>query len=359
MKRNYNFSAGPSVLPLAVLEQLRDTILEHHGQGVSIIETSHRGPMYEEVHYGAIKLIRSLLAVPDSYEVLLLAGGATLQFSMVPLNLLADGGTCGFVISGAWAKKAYEDARKIGKVTILFDGAEHNYSTLPRELSCPKNLRYLHLTSNETIDGLQLVMYPKTDQVPLVVDMSSDIMSRPIPFDDMGILYAGAQKNLGPAGVTLVIIKKDILDRCSGSLTAYLSYKIHAEKKSLYNTPPVFSIYALKLVMQWVKEQGGVVEMKNRASKKSGIIYEIIDKSDGFYVNAVDPDYRSKMNVTFRLGNQEQESLFLEEAARAGMQGLTGHRSVGGVRVSLYNGLPMQWAEDFAGFMVDFQKQYR
>lgn len=356
MARKYNFSAGPCTLPLSVLERLRDTIVEHENAGLSLIEASHRSKEYEAVHDRAIELLRELLSIPQSHQVLLLGGGATLQFAMVPMNFLPAGSSCDLIHSGAWAEKALADAEKIGTVRLAFDGKDFDYMTLPEEdqLSLDPTAAYLHLTSNETIGGVQFKEFPNGGGVPVVADMSSDIMSRPVSFEDFALVYAGAQKNLGPAGVTVVIIREDMLERCPDTLPAYLSYKTHARTNSLYNTPPVFSINAMRLVLEWVKAEGGLTEFDRRSSLKSSILYDTIDGSNGYYRNPVDQRFRSTMNVVFRLPSEELEKQFISEATAAGFDGLKGHRSVGGCRASIYNAMPMEGVEALADFMRDF-----
>lgn len=359
MSRVYNFYAGPATLPYSVLEQLRDTIVDYHGMGMSLIETSHRSSEYDEVHNQAIGLVRDLLGLGDDFEVLLLGGGATLQFGMVPMNFLPQNARCAFVVSGSWAKKALADAQKIGSVDVLFDGKESGYTTLPEPSRLDVSQHaYLHITSNETIGGLQWKAWPDTGSVPLVVDMSSDILSRPIPVDRFDFIYAGAQKNLGPAGVTIVIARKELVAKSPDALPAYLSYKTHVEKNSLYNTPPVFSIYAMKLVLDWVKIQGGASAMAEINDRKAALVYDAINDLGEFYSCPVDERYRSTMNVVFRLPTEELETQFVAEAKDSGMIGLKGHRSVGGCRASLYNAMPLEGAEQLASFMRDFAKKH-
>jgi phosphoserine aminotransferase len=299
------------------------------------------------------------LGIGDEFEVLLLGGGATLQFGMVPLNFLPKDKSCAFVVSGSWAKKAIADAQKTGSVHVLFDGKESDYTTLPdpTDVSVSDNHAYLHITSNETIGGVQWKTWPDTGSVPLVVDMSSDILSREIPMEKFDLIYAGAQKNLGPAGVTVVIIKKALVDRCPDTLPAYLSYKTHAEKNSLYNTPPVFAIFAMKLVLEWVKIQGGAAALAEVNDRKAALIYDAINDARDFYSCPVDERYRSTMNVVFRLPNEDLEKRFVAEALNEGMVGLKGHRSVGGCRASLYNAMPLEGAEKLASFMREFAKK--
>jgi len=356
MSRKFNFYAGPATMPLPVLERLEAEFLEYKGMGMSLVETSHRSKEYDKVHNDAIELVKELLGIGDSHTVMLLQGGATLQFSMIPLNLLHGGRTCSFAITGAWAKKAYFDATKVGNVEVVFDGAETNYMTLPgpADMAVDPDSVYLHLTSNETIGGVQWHQWPEAGNVPLVADMSSDMMSRALPMERFGIVYAGAQKNLGPAGVALVIMRNDILELCSDNLTAYLSYRTHAPKNSLYNTPPVFSIWAFGAVMQWLKETGGLAAAALRANEKAGLLYSAIDGSNGFYRCPVSPACRSKMNVVWRLPTEELEKRFLAETAVEGMVGLKGHRSVGGIRASIYNAMPAEGVEALAEFMREF-----
>jgi len=358
MSRKYNFYAGPATLPLPVLEQMRDELVDYKQMGLSLIETSHRSKEYDQVHNEAIALIKELLAVPDNYKILFLGGGATLQFSMIPLNFLGGGKSCDFTLTGSWAKKAYSDSKKLGKVNVIFDGAENNFTKIPdaSSLNVTADAAYLHITSNETIQGIEWHSFPDTGNVPLISDMSSDIMSRPLPVEKFGLIYAGAQKNLGPAGVTLVIIREDLLERCPDTLTAYLNYKTHVDKNSLYNTPPVFAVYAIKLVMEWVKDQGGLNAMAESAEKRASLIYNTIEQSNGYYSCPVDELSRSKMNVVFRLPDENLEKKFVEEVTKEGMIGLKGHRSVGGCRASMYNAMPVEGATTLADFMKKFAK---
>jgi len=356
MSRKLNFYAGPAVLPVEVLEKIQADMVDYQGMGISLVETSHRSKEYDEVHSQAVALVKELFQVPDNYSILFLGGGATLQFSMIPLNFLTGGKSCDFTVTGSWAKKALADAEKVGTVNVIFDGSDSGYTTLPdpAALKGDPGAAYMHLTSNETIGGIQWQSWPETGSVPLIADMSSDILSRPVPVEKFGLIYAGAQKNLGPAGTTLVIIRDDLVERCPDTLTAYLNYKTHAEKDSLYNTPPVFSIYAMKLVLEGLKEAGGIPGAVERNEKKAGMLYQVIDESGGFYNCPVDEKYRSKMNVVFRLSSEDLEKEFIAESAAAGMVGLKGHRSVGGCRASIYNSMTVEGVETLAGFMKDF-----
>ena len=357
MNRKWNFNAGPSTLPLEVLEELRDTMVDFHGMGLSLIEASHRNKEYDAVHNQAIDLVRELLGLPRNYKVLFLGGGATLQFSMVPMNLLLGERRCDFVLSGAWAQKAYADAVKIGGVNVLFDGNEGKYTSLPKTVTPSEGASYLHITSNETIGGVQWGNWPETGQIPLVADMSSDIMSRPLPVEKFGLIYAGAQKNLGPSGVSLVIIREDLLERSRDDLTAYLSYQVHAKGNSLYNTPPVFPIYAMKLVLEWLKKRGGLEVMQKENEEKAALVYETINNSGGFYNCPVVSPYRSRMNIVFTLPREELFVAFLKEAEEQGFVGLKGHRSMGGCRASVYNAMPREGVAGLASFMANFAKK--
>lgn len=359
MNRIYNFSAGPCTLPLPALLEAQREFVDYRGNGMSLIEMSHRSAEYGEVHQGALAAIRRLLGVPERFRVLLLGGGATLQFSMVPLNLLGPERSCDFTVSGSWAKKARADAATVGRVRDVFDGKDSSYTTLPdpAALEVDPDAAYLHITSNETIGGLQWQDWPDTGEVPLVCDMSSDFMSRRIPLERFGLIYAGAQKNVGPAGVAVVLIRDDVLDRCRDGLTAYLSYRTHADKDSLYNTPPVFAIWLMKLTLDWLEQEGGLAEAERRAEARSKLIYDAIARHDGFYRCPVDPRFRSKMNVVFRLPSEDLEKKFIAEALEHGMSGLKGHRSVGGCRASLYNAMPLEGAETLAAFMDEFARK--
>lgn len=356
MRRIFNFSAGPSTLPMEVLEEAQAEFVDFHGDGMSLIEMSHRGRRYTTVHEEAAELARSVLDVPAGFSVLFLQGGATLQFSMVPLNLLASSTSGAYVVSGAWATKALADARVHGDAYAAWDGAESGFGRmpLPDEIDLKPNTRYLHVTSNETIGGIQMSRWPEVD-VPLVGDMSSDFASRPIPWDRFDIAYGGAQKNLGPAGVTLVIARDSALEAANDDLGAYLRYEVHRNGNSMYNTPPVFAIWIVGKVLRWVADRGGVRAMESAAHKRSALLYDAITAGDGFYRSPVDPASRSTMNVVFRLPTEELEAEFITEAAEAGMVGLKGHRSVGGCRASLYNAMPAAGVARLAEFMAEFR----
>ena len=357
--RIFNFSAGPCTLPLPALEKAQSEFVDYQDAGMSLIEMSHRGKHYDDVHYAAIANIREVLNVPESHDVLFIQGGATLQFAMVPLNLMIDGKSAEFLNTGTWVKKAIADAEKQGATRIIWSGESENFTRIPAhdEYKVGEDAAYLHICGNETIGGIEYHEYPDTAAVPLVADMSSHIMSRPIDWSKLDLAFAGAQKNLGPAGLALVIIKKTVLDKCKDGLPAYLSYKTHAAKDSLYNTPPVFAIYMMKLTIDWVKSEGGLAEMEKRSLARSGALYDIIDSSGDWYRCPVDRASRSRMNVCFRLPTEELEAKFIAEALAVNFSGLKGHRSVGGCRASMYNAMPLEGAERLAEFMADFKKK--
>ncbi len=358
LNRIFNFSAGPCTLPLSALEKARADFVDYQGAGMSLIEMSHRGKHYDEVHYEAIGSIREVLKVPESHDILFIQGGATLQFAMVPLNLMADGKIAEFVNTGTWVKKAIADAEKVGPTRIIWTGETENFTRIPagNEYKTGDAAAYVHICGNETIGGIEYHEFPNTGAVPLVADMSSHIMSRPVEWDKLQLVFGGAQKNLGPAGLALVIIHKDLLERCKDGLPAYLSYKIHADKDSRYNTPPVFSIYMMKLTLDWVKSTGGLAEMEKRAVARSSALYSTIDSLEGWYRCPADKESRSRMNVCFRLPTEELEAKFIAEALEENFSGLKGHSSVGGCRASMYNAMPVEGAERLAEFMVKFKK---
>lgn len=354
MARVYNFNPGPAVLPVEVLEEAQRELLDYKGSGMSIMEASHRGKEYEAVHNEAIANIRQLLGAGDEYAILFLQGGASGQFAMVPMNLLGDGQTADYVNSGAWASKAIKEAKIVGKVNVI----ANTEKDIPTRLPDPSGLQftpgaaYVHITSNETIAGTQWRSFPKTE-APLVADMSSDILSRPFDIKQFGLIYAGAQKNLGPAGVTLVIIRKDLADRVSEKVPVILRYKTHIEENSLYNTPPCFAIYMVALVTRWIMKQGGLEAMAQRNREKAAKIYQVLDTVPFYKATAV-REYRSDMNITFRLPSEALEEKFVKEASAQKLKGLKGHRSVGGIRASIYNAFPMEGVDALVAFMKDF-----
>lgn len=358
-KRAHNFNAGPSALPFSVLQKAQSELLDFRGTGMSLLEMSHRGKEYEAVHNAAVDLVKELLSMPADYEVLFLQGGASMQFAMVPMNFLPAGGRAGYVMTGAWSEKAYEEAIKLGGAYIAASAKDGNYCRIPSasELKYGKEDAYLHITSNNTIFGTEWADFPDTENVPLIADMSSDIMSRPIDVSKFAMIYAGAQKNLGPAGVTVVIIRRDFLAKANSQVPTMLRYSTFAKDNSLYNTPPTYSIYMTGLVLSWLKEQGGLSAIRKRNQEKAGLIYSAIDGSEGFYIGHAEPAARSLMNITFRLKTEELEKKFLGEAQEGGFVGLAGHRSVGGCRASAYNAVPVESCLALRDLMVNFQKE--
>lgn len=357
-KRIYNFSAGPAVLPEEVLLEVQKDLFSYKGCGMSVMEMSHRGKIFDQIIKEAEADLRKLLDINDNYAVLFLQGGATLQFSMVPLNLMPPKNKADYIVTGSWAKKAVKEAKRVGTVNIAASTESENFVRIPKqsELKLDPEASYVHFTSNNTIYGTQWKTEPEVGNVPLVCDASSDILHKKIDVNKYGLIYAGAQKNIGPAGVTLVIIRKDLLERSSDNLHTYLNYKVHVENNSLYNTPSTFGIYVAGLVFKWLLNMGGLDEMYRRNVEKAKILYDAIDASNGFYKGTVVPEYRSLMNVTFRLPNEELEKKFIEEAKKRNFDGLKGHRSVGGIRASIYNAFPKKGVEDLVTFMEEFRK---
>lgn len=359
MNRVHNFCAGPCTLPVSVLEELTQELPDFGGSGMSLIEMSHRDKAYDAVHHETLDLLRDLAEVPDDFSVQLIQGGATLQFAMVPMNLLGSGTKAGHVVSGTWGKKALADGMKVGSAYAAWSGADDGFIRMPTEdeLELEPDTRYLHITSNETIGGIRLPDFYQPN-VPMVGDMSSDYLSRPIPWDRFDVVYGGAQKNLGPAGMAVVFVRQSVVDAVPDTLPAYLSYRTHHEGDSLANTPPMFTIWATNKVLRWIKENGGVPAMQKRAEERSSRVYQAIDGTGGFYRSPVDPAYRSHTNVVFRIGNQDLESTFLSEAKANHFENLKGHRSVGGIRASIYNGLPDESVDALVDFMGDFARQH-
>ena len=357
VQRVFNFSAGPAVLPLPVLDEAQRDLVALPGVGMSVLEISHRSTAFEGILARAEADVRALGGVPANYKVLFLQGGASLQFSMVPLNLMTDGRPADYIVTGGWAQKAVKEAKRVGTVNIAGTTEAENFSRIPRqdELTLDPNAAYVHITSNNTLFGTQWKAEPAVGDVPLVADTSSDMFSRPLDIAKYGLIYAGAQKNLGPSGVTLVIVREDLLARSSKSLHTMLSYAVHAENQSLYNTPPVFGIYTMRLVMAWLVAQGGLAAIEKLNRRKADKLYAEIDRS-GFYRGHAKPDSRSRMNVTFRLPSEELEKKFAKEATAAGMDGLKGHRSVGGLRASIYNAFPEAGVDALVQFMQEFER---
>jgi len=356
--RIHNFSAGPAVMPVSVLEEIQRDLLALPGAGMSILEISHRSKTFESILAQAEADIRALAGVPAGYRILFLQGGASLQFSMVPMNLLAPGATADYIDSGSWAEKAIKEAKRVGAVNIAATTKADGYSRVPAqsELKLTPGAAYVHMTSNNTIEGTEYRDLPDVGTIPLVSDTSSDMFSRPIDVARHALIYAGAQKNMGPAGVTVVIVRDDLLQRSAKSLPTMLNYAVHAENGSLYNTPPAFAVYALGLVMKWLRAQGGLTAIARINERKARKLYAEIDRS-GFYRGTAQKDSRSLMNVTFRLATEALENQFVSEATAAGLDGLKGHRSVGGMRASLYNAFPEEGVDALVHFMQEFERR--
>jgi phosphoserine aminotransferase len=357
-ERIYNFSAGPAVLPLPVLEEAQRDLVTLPGVGMSVMEISHRSKTFDVIIQGAEDGIRTLLGVSKDYHVLFLQGGASLQFAMVPMNFLPADGSADYIVTGSWGKKAVKEAQKFGQVEIAANTADGGFKRVPgqEELKLNPGAVYVHLTSNETIEGVEWKSEPNVGNVPLIADASSDILSRPIPVEKYGLIYAGAQKNMGPSGATLVIIREDLLPRARAGLATMLDYRTHVTSKSLYNTPNTWGVYIIDLVCKWLKGKGGLDAMQRENEAKAKLIYDTIDASD-FYRGHADPDARSAMNVTFRLPSEELEKKFTSEATAAKLDGLKGHRSVGGIRASIYNAFPRAGCEALVAFMKEFERK--
>ena len=355
--RIHNFSAGPAVLPLPVLEEAQRDLVSLPGVGMSVMEISHRSKTFQDLLSRTIEDIRALADVPADYKILLLQGGATLQFSMVPMNLLAPGATADYIDTGSWSAKAIKEAKKVGTVNIAASTKADKYVRVPaqHELKLTPDAAYAHMTSNNTIEGTQWKVLPDVGDVPLVADTSSEMFSGPIDVSRFGLMYSGAQKNLGPSGVTLVIIREDLLARSSDTLPVMLNYKVHAESNSLHNTPNTFGIYILGLTVRWVRSLGGLPAIAAINQRKAGRIYAEIDRTE-FYRGTAGKDSRSLMNVTFRLATEELEKTFVTESTAAGLDGLKGHRSVGGMRASIYNAFPEEGVDALVDFMREFER---
>ncbi|MGI9054339.1 MAG: 3-phosphoserine/phosphohydroxythreonine transaminase [Pyrinomonadaceae bacterium] len=358
-ERIYNFSAGPAILPFPVLERAQNELLSLNGIGMSVMEFSHRSKHFEPILQGAISGIRELLNIPENYKVLFLQGGATLQFSMIPLNFLEKNEVADFVVTGAWGKKAVKEAKKCGTANVIFTTEAEGFRSVPaqEELNFSKDAKYIHYTSNETIDGVEFKYDLDGKGIPVVCDASSNILSKPIDIEKYALIYAGAQKNIGPSGVTLVIIRDDLLLQIPENQQTLLNYKLLAENDSMLNTPNNWGIYMIDLVCQWLKEQGGLSAMAKLNAEKAKILYDAIDSSDGFYRGHAQKEARSLMNVTFRLPSEEFEKQFVAEATENKLDGLKGHRSVGGIRASIYNAFPREGVETLVGFMKDFTRR--
>jgi phosphoserine aminotransferase len=357
--RVYNFSSGPAKLPEEVLRQASDEMLSWHGKGYSIMETSHRSPEFTAIIEETEQLLRSLLGIPGDYSVLLLQGGAHLQFAMVPLNLLGPKTSADYVVTGIWSEKAAEEGRRFCRVNVVADNAASNRAVVPEqtELKLDPSAAFVHYCSNETINGLEFPYVPETRGVPLVADMSSHFLSRPLDVSRFGVIYAGAQKNFGPAGLTVVIVRNDLVGRCSPRWPTMLDYRTYAEAHSMYNTPPTYSVYIANLVLKWLQAQGGVAGIERRNVEKATLLYAAIDGS-GFYSNRINRRDRSRMNVPFSLADTNLDGQFLKEAGEHGLVQLKGHRLVGGMRASIYNAMPLEGVRALVDFMHDFERRH-
>jgi len=358
MSRIFNFSAGPAALPEAVLERAREEMLDWQGTGMSVMEMSHRGKAFMSIAEKATADLRELLAIPEDYEVLFLQGGASSQFAMVPINLLRGKTKADYINTGAWSKKAIAEAKRFCQVNVAATDEANNFTGVPafETWQLDKAAAYVHYTPNETIGGVEFPFVPDTGDVPLVVDISSTILSRPINVSDYGVIYAGAQKNIGPAGLTVVIVRKDLLGQALDGMPSMFDYAVHAQNGSMYNTPPTYGWYLAGLVFEWLKDKGGLAAMAEINARKAGKLYAAIDNS-GFYANPVVPACRSWMNVPFTLANPELDKTFLAEAEQVGLTTLKGHRSVGGMRASIYNAMPEEGVDALVSFMADFEKR--
>lgn len=355
--RIFNFSAGPAMLPLEVLQKAQEQMLNYEGSGMSVMEMSHRSKVYDEIIVATQAALRRVMQIPDNYKVLFLQGGATMQFSMVPLNLMQKG-KADYIITGNFSNNAYKEALKFGEIHVAGNSKDRNHTYIPTqaELSLSDDADYVHLCSNNTVYGTEWSYVPETNGIPIVADMSSNILSKPIDVSKYGIIYAGAQKNMSCAGLTVVIVREDLLNRAAENIPVLLNYKTMAEKDSMYNTPPTYAIYILKLVLEWIESLGGLKAMEDRNKAKAALLYDFLDTSD-FYRPAAQKDARSMMNVTFFAPNDELNAKFAKESAAAGMSNLKGHRAVGGMRASIYNAMPKEGIETLIAFMQKFEAE--
>jgi phosphoserine aminotransferase len=358
MKRNVNFNPGPAALPLEVLKIVQEELLDYQGSGMSILESSHRSKEFEAINDRAIALVRDLLGLGADYQVLFMGGGASSQFALIPMNFVGEGRTAAYIDTGEFGAKALKEGQIVAKAHVAFSSKEEKYRRVPKmsEIKYPEDVAYLHVCSNNTIEGTQFHEFPNTGKIPLISDMSSDIASRRLDFSKFSMIYAGAQKNLGPAGVTLVVIRDDLMATGKKSLPTMFSYKTHADNKSLYNTPPVFAIYIMKLVLEWIKSKGGLAGVEKINVAKKDLLYNAIDAAPDFYKGTAEKASRSWMNVTMRLPTEELEGKFVADAAKRGLLGIKGHRSVGGIRFSIYNAVSVEDIQKTADFMGEFRR---
>ena len=357
-QRIYNFNAGPAALPLPVLEEIQASFLNFKNSGMSITEISHRSSHFDDVINDAVERAKRLLKLDERYHVLFIQGGASMQFAMIPMNLLSSNDTADYINTGTWSTKAIKEAQNLGKsINVVASSEDKNFSYIPKDISFTTSAKFVHLTSNNTIKGTQFYEFPDTGGIPIIADMSSDIFSRPLDMEKFGLIYAGAQKNLGPSGTCMVIIRKDLLDSTNEDLPAMLKYSTYSSKNSMYNTPPCFGIYTIDLVLKWIEEEmGGIDKIEEHNIKKADVLYDFIDAS-GFYNTTAEKYSRSLMNVTFRLPSEDLEKSFVEKATRHGLGGLKGHRSVGGCRASIYNAATMESMYALVEFMESFEKE--
>jgi phosphoserine aminotransferase len=357
-QRIINFNPGPAALPLPVLEEIQSSFLNFSNSGMSITEISHRSSYFDDVINDAVERAKRLLGLDDQYDVLFLQGGASLQFAMIPMNFLSGDQSADYVNTGTWSTKAIKEAKIQNKKHVVVASSEDkDFSYIPEDIPFSKDAKYVHITSNNTIKGTQFAEFPDTGRIPIIADMSSDIFSRPLPLEKFGMIYAGAQKNLGPSGTCVVILRKDLLETANADLPSMLKYSTYAEKNSMYNTPPCFGIYTIDLVLKWIEEEmGGLEKMETYNKEKAGLLYDFMAASN-FYRATAAPGSRSLMNVTFRLPSEELEQKFIKEATAKGLGGLKGHRSVGGCRASIYNAATIESVKALVEFMEAFQKE--
>jgi phosphoserine aminotransferase len=358
VKRNVNFNPGPAALPLDVLKIVQEELLDYQGSGMSILESSHRAKEFETINDQAIALVHEVLGLGPDYQVLFMGGGASTQFALVPMNFIGDGQMAAYVDTGEFAFKAWKECQIVAKAHLAFSSKEEKYRRVPKmsEIKYPENVAYLHICTNNTIEGTQFQEFPDTGSIPLIADMSSDIASRKLNFNKFSLFYAGAQKNLGPAGVALVVIRNDFLAKAKKGLPTMFSYKTHIDNKSLYNTPPVFGIYIMKLVLEWIKGKGGLAGVEKINTAKKNLLYGAIDTAPDFYKGCAEKASRSSMNITMRLPTEDLENKFIADAAKEGLIGVKGHRSVGGIRFSIYNAVSLEDIQKTVDFMGRFRK---
>ncbi|WP_282942550.1 3-phosphoserine/phosphohydroxythreonine transaminase [Paenibacillus sp. RC67] len=359
MHRINNFNPGPAALPLEVLEQAQQELVEYGHYGMSVMEMSHRSKVVEQLNEETQQLLLEILGLSSEYKVLFMGGGASMQFAWIPMNFIKAGKAGRYILSGSFSEKAYLEAQHVGKATVLASSKEYNWGKLPavNDIELGMDSAYVHMTTNNTIEGSQFQIFPDTGTVPLIGDMTSDILSRTLDFTKFSMFYAAAQKNLGPAGLTVAVMREDLLEECADTIPTIFKYGTYIQHKSLYNTPPVHSIYMMMLVLEWVKRQGGIAELEKRNIEKAQLVYDVIDSSGGFYKGVIENQHRSNMNITWRMLDVNLEKRFVQESECNGFDGLAGHRSVGGLRASAYNAVPVQACKALAEFMTDFQKR--